>query len=101
MSGRRNIFAWLLLAITVLLLLPREQWHGLGHDEHAEHITDGPTVSATCAQCDGGWPVAVAAEALALPGHELAHCVLPEGAVRGTSLGFSLLAADRGPPTLV
>lgn len=102
MRSLRSLSAWSLLAITMALLVPREQWHGFGHLEHvATHDAHGPVVSSSCAQCDLGMPAAVASEALAPLVHNLIRCPLPIEAVQGTFLGFTPLAADRGPPSLL
>lgn len=95
----RRLASWVLLAITVVLLVPREHWHELGHAEHVEeHVPAAMSVSASCAQCDTGWPVALAAEASTPEVRSFFYCPLPLEAVRGTALGFTPLTADRGPP---
>jgi len=99
MRSLRALSAWILLATMLALVLPREHWHRLGHDEHAlEHASDGPTISSACAQCEVGMPVAIATGAITPPVQAVVHCPLPLEAVRGTSLGFTPQAADRGPP---
>lgn len=99
MRSLRRIAAWSLLAITVALLVPREQWHTLGHDEHAvEHARSGSSISAACEQCLAGVQAAVAPDAITPDFFSFFHCPQPIEAVQGIFLGFAPLATDRGPP---
>ena len=99
MRPLRLLSAWTLLAITALLLVPREHWHGLGHEEHVEHHEHhGPVVEASCVQCETGVPVALATETLTPQFFAVIRCPLPVEAVQDTDLGFTPLTADRGPP---
>ncbi|MCB9163018.1 MAG: hypothetical protein H6592_01075 [Flavobacteriales bacterium] len=99
MRALRLLAAWTLFAITALLLVPREHWHGLGHEEHVElPAHHGPAVEASCVQCETGVPVALAAESFAPQFFAVVRCPLPVEHVQHTDLGYTPLTADRGPP---
>ncbi|MEZ4805844.1 MAG: hypothetical protein R2815_00025 [Flavobacteriales bacterium] len=98
MRSLRLLSAWTLLAITALLVVPREQWHELGHAEHDDHVHHGPVVEASCVQCEIGVPVAMTTEALTPVALAVVRCPQPVALVQGIFLGYTPLTADRGPP---
>lgn len=100
MRSFRHISAWILLLVLVTAIAPQEVWHAHEHGQLAHADEGAATVDASCTICDVGMPVAMGTPEveLAIVSTIVFHATSP--AIAGTSLGFTPLAADRGPPSL-
>ncbi len=101
MRSLRRFCAHVLLAVMAVAIAPQEFWHACEHGPLVQHPDEGTqTVEASCAMCDIGMPVAVGSAVLDLTVVSSIDFQVTCPAIAGMSLGFTPLAADRGPPAL-
>lgn len=99
MRSLRTFSTWILLGVMALAVVPREIWHACEHGPLAHHAdAHGASVTASCMMCDLGLPVGTETASVELCAVIAVRSQDHSPAVRGTSLGFTALAADRGPP---
>ncbi len=99
MRSLRTLSSLILLGVMALVVVPRELLHACEHDALVHHAEEGSTsVDATCASCDLGLPIGTVVAPVELHMRTAVRCMEHAPDVRDTSLGFTALAADRGPP---
>ena len=98
----RTLSAWLLLAALCATIAPKEWLHVCAHGETGS-VADpqGSTFKAACAACDLCLLLAVDLPHSPQSKPMIIGTDLHGPAIVGTSLGFTPLAADRGPPAFI
>jgi hypothetical protein len=98
MRTMRHIAVHVILLVMGLVLVPTQWLHDC---EHPEHEHEASISEATCLICEHTLQPAIMEMPRVLVSTPLIAALPPAPEVMGLSLGFTLLAADRGPPASI